>query len=136
MFYGLAGCLTSDNHSPNKKKTAAVLAEFLELVVYMVSGLCACFCCCCYCCCLFWFLCSFHVYGVLLQFQRWPNYLPLWNSAVQMAQLQEPSGGDVSGGDKQYMWYPRSQSSQNSSWSSLSEVPHIEQYLHSMHCHR
>lgn len=32
-------------------------------------------------------------------------------------QLQEPSGGLTNGGERQYMWYPRSQSSQNSSWS-------------------
>lgn len=31
--------------------------------------------------------------------------------------------------------YPRSQSSQNNSWSSLSDVPQMEQYLHSIHCH-
>lgn len=99
----------------------------------------------------------------------WP--LSLWNSLLQILQLHRPSGGDVNGGVKQYMWYlnyiystdikeqktkkkkkisldncnicmvikwayPRSQSSQNSNWSSLSDVPQIEQYLHSMHCHR
>lgn len=31
-------------------------------------------------------------------------YLLLWNSSWQMLQLQEPSGGTVSGGVKQYMW--------------------------------
>lgn len=31
---------------------------------------------------------------------------------------------------------PLSQSSQKSNWSSLSEVPQIEQYLHSIHCQR
>lgn len=69
-----------------------------------------------------------------------------------------PSGGAVSGGFKQYMWNPRSQSSQNSNWSyskhwckvkktsrlfnernmlftSFSDVPHMAQLLHSMHCH-
>lgn len=49
-------------------------------------------------------------------------------------QLQEPSGAIFIGGSRQYMWYPRSQSSQNSSWSSFSEVPHRLQVLHSMHC--
>lgn len=32
-------------------------------------------------------------------------HLPLWNSLLQMLQLHSPSGGDVSGGDKQYIWY-------------------------------
>lgn len=72
-----------------------------------------------------------------------------------------PSGGSDMGGLRQYMWYPRSQSSQNRSWSwksnitgqlgestaalqeatlgrltSFSEVPHMLQHLHSMHCQR
>ena len=33
------------------------------------------------------------------------------------------------------MWYPRSQSSQNRSWSSFSDVPQTVQHLHSIHCH-
>jgi len=41
----------------------------------------------------------------------------LWNSTRQSRQLQEPSGGEESGGERQYMWYPRSQSSQKSNWS-------------------
>lgn len=28
----------------------------------------------------------------------------VWNSSMQSLQLQEPSGGAVSAGDKQYMW--------------------------------
>lgn len=51
-------------------------------------------------------------------------------------QLQLPSGGSDMGGLRQYMWYPLSQSSQNRSWSSFSEVPHMLQHLHSMHCQR
>jgi len=54
---------------------------------------------------------------------------------TQSSQAQLPSGGDSSGGLRQYMWYPRSQSSQKSNWSSLSEVPQMAQLLHSMHCH-
>lgn len=61
---------------------------------------------------------------------------PVWNSSVQSLQLQLPSGGCSRAGSKQYMWYPRSQSSQNNSWSSLSDVPQIVQYLHSIHCQR
>lgn len=33
------------------------------------------------------------------------SHLPLWNSLLQMLQLHCPSGGDVNGGDKQYIWY-------------------------------
>lgn len=103
------------------------------------------------------FLASFGWFGKFICV----SHLPLWNSLLQMLQLHCPSGGDVNGGDKQYIWYlwlrpeqkieicyakkkldknhlthPRSQSSQKSNWSSLSEVPQIEQYLHSIHCHR
>ena len=39
------------------------------------------------------------------------------------------------GGTRQYMWYPRSQSSQKRSLSSFSEVPHSVHDLHSIHCH-
>lgn len=28
----------------------------------------------------------------------------VWNSTTHSLQLQEPSGGEVSAGDKQYMW--------------------------------
>lgn len=48
---------------------------------------------------------------------------------------QSPAGASVSGGFKQYMWYPRSQSSQKRSLSSFSELPHIVQRLHSMQSH-
>lgn len=52
--------------------------------------------------------------------------LPLWKSTYKrlydaqtltQSNKQLPSGGSVRGGLRQYMWYPRSQSSQNSSWS-------------------
>ena len=80
--------------------------------------------------------------------------LSWWYSTMHRWHDHDPSGGSDNGGFKQYMWYPRSQSSQNSSWScqtnkhvtntvkervtltSLSEVPQRPQDLHSIHCHR
>jgi len=62
-------------------------------------------------------------------------FLGVWYSSMHKWQLHDPSGGSDSGGFRQYMWYPRSQSSQNNNWSSLSEVPHNPHDLHSMHCH-
>lgn len=54
--------------------------------------------------------------------KRDPEWVYLeWNSSIHNLQLQEPSGGAERGGDKQYMWYPRSQSSQNKSWSYKNE---------------
>ena len=69
----------------------------------------------------------------IVRFPNWRYFL--WNLVMQILQDHEPSGGSFKGGTRQYMWYPRSQSSQNSSWSSFSDVPQSVQHLHSMHCH-
>lgn len=42
---------------------------------------------------------------------------PLRCENASMVSQLLPSGGSDIGGERQYMWYPRSQSSQNNSWS-------------------
>lgn len=42
----------------------------------------------------------------------------MYNITLQMFNVA-PSGGWVIAGFRQYMWYPLSQSSQNSSWSYM-----------------